>query len=45
MFLECEDVVLVCGCVDIFIVVSVEKHSLRVLLQQLLRSSGSVSGM
>jgi len=40
-----EDVVLVYGCVGIFIVVSVMKCSLRVLWQQLLCSSGSVSCM
>jgi len=43
--LECEDVVLGYGCVGVFIVVSVVKRSLRVLRQQLLCSSGSVSYM
>jgi len=41
--LACEDVVLGYGCVGVFIVVSVVKRSLRVLRQQLLCSSGSVS--
>jgi len=43
--LACGDVVLGSGCVGFFIVVSVVKRSLRVLLQQLLCSSGSVSCM
>jgi len=43
--LACEDVVLDYGCVGVFIVVSVVKRSLRVLLQQLLCSSGCLSGM
>ena len=45
MCLACEDVVLGYGWVCVFIVVSVVKLSLRVLLQLLLCSSGSVSGM
>ena len=45
MCLACEDVVLFYGYVGVFIVVSVVKRSMRVLLQQLLCSSGSVSGM
>jgi len=40
--LACEDVLLGYGCVVFFIVLSVVKCSLRVLLQQLLCSSGSV---
>jgi len=43
--LACEDVVLGYGWVGVFIVVSVVKRSLRVLLQQLLCSRVSVSGM
>jgi len=43
--LECGDVVLGYGCVGVFIVVSVVKRSLRVLWQQLLCRSGSVSCM
>ena len=45
MCLACEDVVLCYGWVCVFIVVSVVKPSLRVLLQQLLCISGSVSCM
>ena len=45
MCLAFEDVVLGYGCVGVFIVVSVVKRSLRVLWQQLLCSSGSLSGM
>ena len=45
MCLACEDVVLGYGWVCVFILVSVMKPSLRVLLHQLLCSSGSVSGM
>jgi len=41
--LASEDVVLGCGCVCVLIVVSVVKRSLRLLLQQLLCSSGSVA--
>jgi len=43
--MEFENVVLGYGCVGFFIVVSVVKHLLRVLWQQLLCSSGSESGM
>ena len=43
--LACEDVLLGFGCVGVFIVVSVVKPSLRVLWQELLCSSGSVSCM
>jgi len=43
--LACEDVVLCYGCVGVFIVVTVLNRSLRVLWQQLLCSSGSVSCM
>ena len=43
MCLGCEDVVLDSGCVGAFIVVSVVKLSLRLLWQQLLCSSDSVS--
>jgi len=43
--LACVDVVLDSGCVGAFIVVSVVKLSLRVIWQQLLCSSGSVSCM
>ena len=43
--MTCEDVVLVYGCVGVFIVVSVVKRSLRVLWQQLLCSRGSMYGM
>jgi len=43
--LACEDVVLGYGCVGVLRVVSVVKRSLRVLWQQLLCSSGSVSCM
>jgi len=43
--MTCEDVVLVYGCVGVFIVVSVVKHSLRVLWEQLLCSRGSMYGM
>ena len=41
--LACEDVMLGYGCVGVFIVLSVVKYSLRVLWQQLLCTSGSVS--
>ena len=41
----CEDVLLDYGCVGDFLVVSVVKLSLRVLWQQLLCSSNSVSCM
>jgi len=41
--LACEDVVLGYVCVGVFKLESVEKCSLRVLWQQLLCSSGSVS--
>ena len=41
MCLACEDVVLGSGWIGVFIVVSVVKRTLRVLLQQLLCSSGS----
>jgi len=43
--LACEDVVLGYGCVGAFIVIPVLNRSLRVLWQQLLCSSGSVSCM
>ena len=43
--LACVDVLLVYGCVGVFIVVSVVKHSLIVLWQQLLFTSGSVPWM
>jgi len=45
VFLACEDVVLGYGWVGVFILVSVVKRSLGILLQQLLCSSGSVSCM
>jgi len=43
--LACEDEVLDYGCVRAFIVVSVLNRSLRILWQQQLCSSGSVSCM
>ena len=43
MCLVFEDVVLGYGCVGVFIVVSVANYSLRVLWQQKLSTSGSVS--
>ena len=43
MHLAFEDIVLGYGCVGVFIVVSVVKCSLIILLQQLLCSSSSVS--
>jgi len=42
VFLACENVVLGYVGVGVFIVVSVVKRSLRVLLQQMMCSSGSV---
>ena len=45
MCLACEDVVLGFRCVGFFNLESVVKRSLTVLWQQLLCSSGSVSGM
>ena len=43
MCIICENVELDFGGVGVFIVVSLVKRSLRVLLQQMLCSSGSVS--